>query len=86
MTTMKKLVLLLSVLAVSFALQAGAGICPKDKAACDKAKAAACDKAKAGACCAKAKAEAAKGCCPGAAAAKETAKQPVKSPKAGKAS
>ena len=76
--TMKKLVLLLSVVAVSFALQAGDSTCPKDKAACDKAKAAACDKAKAGC---PASAEAKKGCCP-AGAAKETAKKPVQSPKA----
>lgn len=77
MATMKKLVLLLSVVAVSFALQAGDSACPKDKAACDKAKAAACDKAKA-ANCEKAKGEA-KGCCP---AAKEAAKKPAPSPKA----
>lgn len=85
MATMKKLVLLLSVVAVSFALQAGDSACPKDKAACDKSKAAACDKAKAGTCdkakaanCEKAKGEA-KGCCP---AAKEAAKKPAPSPKA----
>lgn len=91
MATMKKLVLLLSVVVVSFALQAGDSTCPKDKAACDKSKAAACDKAKAGNCdkaarCDKAKAAAcdkakgeAKGCCP---AAKEAAKKPAPSPKA----
>ena len=50
MRTMKKLVLLLSVVAVSFALQAGDGACSKDKAACDKSKAAACEKVKVGTC------------------------------------
>lgn len=88
---MKKLILLLSVVAVSFALQAGDSTCPKEKAACDKAKAAACDKSKA-ACCDKAKAgcpasaEAKKGCCPAGGVAKDTAKKPVKSPKDGNAS
>ncbi len=84
---MKKLALLLSVVAVSFALQAGDNTCPKDKTACDKAKAATCEKAKAGECdkakaaaCEKAKGEA-KGCCPAGGAAKETAKKPTPSPK-----
>jgi hypothetical protein len=45
---MKKLALFLSVVAVSFALQAGEGTCPKDKGACDKA--GTCEKAKAGSC------------------------------------
>ena len=76
---MTKLVLLLSVVAVSYALQAGDGACTKDKAACDKAKAAGCEKAKAGT-CDKAKAEA-KGCCPAAKKAEEAAKQPAPSPK-----
>lgn len=75
---MKKLVLLLSVIAVSFALQAGNAACPKDKAACGKAKAGTCEKAKAGC---PASAEAKKSCCP-AGAAKETATKPLKSPKA----
>jgi hypothetical protein len=88
--TMKKLILLLSVVAVSFALQAGENACPNDKAACDKSKAAACDKTKATSCdkaksgC-PAQAEA-KNCCPAGGAAKETAKQPVKSPKDSKKS
>jgi len=44
---MKKLVLILSVVAVSFALQAGDGTCSKSKAACgDKSKVATCDKSK----------------------------------------
>ena len=76
MATMKKIVLLFSVVAVAFALQAGDACCPKDKAACNKGTAAACDKAKGGGC---AKANA-KGCCP-AGAAKDTAKKPIKSPK-----
>lgn len=79
---MKKLILLLSVMAVSFALQAGESTCPKDKTACDKSKAAACEKAKSG-CSASAEA---KSCCPKTGTAKETAKKPVKSPKYGKAS
>ena len=53
---MKKLALILSVVAVSFALQAGEGTCPKDKGACDKA--GTCEKAKAGSC------DKAKECCP----------------------
>lgn len=76
MPTMKKLILLFSVVAVAFALQAGDASCPKDKAACGKAKSAACDKAKGG-CPSQAEA---KGCCPSG-AAKDTAKKPVKSPK-----
>jgi hypothetical protein len=79
MRIMKKLVLLLSVVAVSFALQAGDGACSKDKAACDKAKVAACDKVKVGT-CTKATAEA-KGCCPAAKQAQEAAKKPAPSPK-----
>ena len=77
---MKKLVLLLSVVAVSFALQAGDGDCPMKKAACDKAKATGCEKAKAGS-CDKAEAEG-KGCCPAAKKAQEAAKKPIPSPKA----
>ena len=84
---MKKIVILLSVVAVSFALQADDGACSKDKAACDKSKAAACDKSKAGACekvkvgtCNKSTAEA-KGCCPAGKKAEEAAKQPAPSPK-----
>jgi len=76
---MKKLVLLLSVVAVSFALQAGDGACSKDKAACDKSKAAACEKVKVGT-CTKATAEA-KGCCPAGKKAEEAAKKPAPSPK-----
>jgi hypothetical protein len=76
---MKKLVVLLSVVAMSFALQAGDGDCPK-KATCDKAKAATCEKAKAGK-CDKAEAEA-KGSCPAAKNAQDGAKKPVVSPKA----
>jgi hypothetical protein len=57
---MKKIVLLLSVVAVSFALQAGDQACPKGKGACDKAKDGTCEKAGG---CDKAKGEA-KGCCP----------------------
>jgi hypothetical protein len=87
---MKKLILLLSVVAVSFALQAGENTCPNDKATCDKSKAATCDKAKA-ATCDKAKsgcpAQAeAKGCCPAGGAAKDTAKDATKSPKDSKKS
>ena len=77
---MKKLVMLLSVVAVSYALQAGDGACSKNKAACDKSKAAACEKAKAGT-CDKATANA-KGCCPAAKKAEEAAKKPAPSPKA----
>ena len=84
MGNMKKLVLLFSVVAVAFALQAGDSPSPKDKAAgdkgkaacCEKAKGASCDKAKGG-CCGKAEG---KGCC-SAGAAKGTAKKPIKSPK-----
>ena len=76
---MKTIVLLLSVVAVAFALQAGDGACSKDKAACDKSKAAACEKAKAGT-CDKATAEA-KGCCPAAKKAEEAAKKPAPTPK-----
>jgi len=64
---MKKLIALLAVVAVAFAVQAGdAGA--KDKAACEKAKSA-CPAA-----------QAKKSCCP---AAKDVAKKPVQSPKAG---
>ena len=52
---MKKLALILGVVAVSFALQAGEA-CSKDKAGCDKASK--CEKAKDGSC------EKAKACCP----------------------
>ena len=79
MRIMKKLVILLSVVAVSFALQAGDGACSKDKAACDKAKVAACDKVKVGT-CTKATAEA-KGCCPAAKKAEAAAKKQLASPK-----
>ena len=79
MRIMRKLVLLLSVVAVSFALQAGDGACTKNKAACDKSKAAACDKSKAGA-CEKSKVEA-KGSCPASKVAQEAAKKPAPSPK-----
>ena len=79
MHTMNKLVLLLGAVAVSFALQAGDGDCPKNKAACDKAKAPACAKAKAGT-CDKSKAEA-NACCPAAKKAEAAAKKPVASPK-----
>jgi hypothetical protein len=77
MCTMKKLILLLSVMAVSFALQAGDSTCPKEKAACDKAKAACCDKAKSG--CPKGEA---KGCCPAKADKQASDKKPAQSPKA----
>jgi hypothetical protein len=50
---MKKIALILSVMAVSFALQAGEGVCPKDKGGCEKAKAGACEKGKAKDCPAK---------------------------------
>jgi hypothetical protein len=80
MRTMKKLVLLLSVVALSYALQAGDSDCPKNKAACDKTKAATCEKVKTGT-CDKAKAEA-KGCCPAAKKVEEAAKKPLASPKA----
>ena len=56
MLDMKKLALILSVVAVSFTLQAGEGDCPKDKGACDKAST--CEKAKSGSC------DKAKDCCP----------------------
>lgn len=65
--------------AVAFALQAGDGACTKNKAACDKSKAAACDKSKAAA-CEKGKAEA-KGSCTAGKAAQEAAKKPAPSPK-----
>lgn len=80
MLNMKKLIILLSVVAVSFAVQAGEG-CAKDKAACSKEKAAACDKANKSDC---AKVAEAKGCSKGACPAKasQTAnKKPLKSPK-----
>ena len=79
MHTMRKLVLFLSALTVAFALQARDGDCPKNKAACDKAKAPACAKAKAGT-CDKSKAET-KACCPAAKKAEAAAKKPVTSPK-----
>ncbi len=43
---MKQLIVLFSVAALSFALQAGDGACAKDKGSCCKAKAAACEKGK----------------------------------------
>ena len=76
---MKKLLLLLSVVAVSFALQAGDGDCPMKKAGCDKAKAAGCEKTKVGT-CEKGKGEG-KGCCPASKKAEEAAKKPISSPK-----
>ena len=79
MRIMKKLVLLLSVMAVSFALQAGDGACSKNKAACDKSKVAAGEKVKVGT-CAKGTAEA-KAACPATKKAEEAAKQPAPSPK-----
>jgi len=85
---MKKLILLISVVAVAFALQAGDASCPKAKAACAGAQAAGCSKAQAASCC---KAQAAgcaqaqagcsaKGGCP-ASVAKDTTKKPLRSPK-----
>lgn len=85
---MKKLILLFSVVAVAFALQAGGeSCCPKDKkVACDKSKAASCQ-AKAG-CSAKAGDSAKAGCssmagCPAKLAKADTAKKTAQSPKAG---
>jgi hypothetical protein len=74
---MRKLVLLLSVVAVSYGLQAGDGTCSKDKAACDKSKVAASDKAKAGSC----DKATVKGSCPAAKKAEEAAKKPAPTPK-----
>ena len=71
MRIMKILVILLSVVAVTYALQAGDGTCSKNKAACDKSKAAACEKSKA---------EAKSTCTPGK-AAQEAAKKPAPTPK-----
>jgi hypothetical protein len=71
--------MLLSVVAVSYALQAGDGACSKDKAACDKSKVAAGEKVKVGT-CTKATADA-KGCCPAAKQAEEAAKKPAPSSK-----
>jgi hypothetical protein len=68
---MKKLVLLLSVVAVSYALQAGDGACSKDKAACEKSKGVALEKAKADG----------KESCAAGKKVEETAKKPVASPK-----
>lgn len=68
---MKKLVILLGVVAVSFALQAGDGVCSKNKAACGKSKVAACEKSKAGT----------KGSCTAGKALEEAAKKPAPSPK-----
>ena len=68
MEIMRKLVILLSVVAVSFALQAGDGACSKNKAACGKSKTAAGEKAKTGTCDKAKKAE-------------EAAKKPAPSPK-----
>ncbi|MCX7865953.1 hypothetical protein [Limisphaera sp. VF-2] len=65
---MKKLIALLGVVAVSFALQAGDTGCTKNQAACNKAQSA-CP------------ASQAKKSCP--AGAKDVAKKPVQSPKAG---
>ncbi|HSA12137.1 MAG TPA: hypothetical protein P5205_17380 [Candidatus Paceibacterota bacterium] len=77
---MKKLVILLSVVAVSFALQAGDGTCSKDKTACNKSKTATGEKIKVGT-CNKGTAEA-KGSCPASKKAGEAASKPVQSPKA----
>lgn len=77
---MKKLVSLLSVVAVSYALQAGDSACSKNKTACDKSKAAASEKVKVGV-CTKTAAEA-KGCCPAGKTAQGAAKKPAPSPKA----
>jgi hypothetical protein len=71
MRIMKKLVILLSVVAVSFAVQAGDGACSKNKGTCDKSKAAACEKGKAEA----------KGSCTAGKTAEEAAKKPAPSPK-----
>ena len=79
MRIMRKLLLLLSVVAVSFALQAGDGTCAKNKAACDKSKTAARAKSQAAA-CEKGKVEA-KGSCPASKVAQEAAKKPAPSPK-----
>jgi hypothetical protein len=92
--TMKKLILLFSVVAVAFALQAGDdSSCSKDKkAACDKAKAAGCTTkagAQASGCCAAKAGDSAKaGCssmpgCPAKLAKADTAKKTAQSPKAG---
>lgn len=87
LSTMKKIVLLLSVVAVSYALQAGDGDCQKSQAACAKTKTSACEKAKTGACdkvktgaCDKTDAEA-KACCPAAKKAQAAAKKQLASPK-----
>ena len=79
--TMKKLILLFSVMAVAFALQAGGEAC------CSKDKQAACDKTKAASCAAKAgmasgACSAAKGSCPAKAGKTVSVKKPVQSPKA----
>ncbi|OQB92940.1 MAG: hypothetical protein BWX84_00748 [Verrucomicrobia bacterium ADurb.Bin118] len=83
MNTMKKIVILLSVMAMSFAVYAGEG-CAQNKAACSKEKAAVCcDKAKKSECTAKAAAN--KECCKDACPTKanQTAKRKqLKSPKA----
>lgn len=88
MATMKKLILLFSIVAVSFALQADDSTAPKEKAACCAAKTAATAKCadKAAACPAMAKAKgsaccAAKGSCPVKLAKARTAKK-LQSPKA----
>lgn len=65
---MKKLIALLGVVAVSFALQAGDSGCTKDQAACNKAQSA----------CPASQAKKS-----GPAGAKDVAKKPVQSPKAG---
>jgi hypothetical protein len=65
---MKKLIALLGVVAVAFAVQAGGSGCTKDQAACNKAQST-CT------------ASQAKKSCP--AGAKDVAKKPVQSPKAG---
>jgi hypothetical protein len=76
---MKKLLVLLSVVAVSYALQAADGECPMAKGKCDKSKAGSCEKAKM-ATSNKGKTEA-KGCCPVAKKAQVGAKKPIASPK-----
>ncbi len=87
LSIMKRIVLLLSVVAVSYALQAGDGDCQKNQAACAKTKTVACEKVKTGACdkakvgtCDKTTAEA-KGCCPAAKKAQTAAKKQLASPK-----
>ncbi len=85
--TMKKLLVLLSVVAVSYALQAGDSGCPMAKGKCDKAKAGSCEMGKKST-SGKVKVEE-KGCCPAAGKVRDggkkvqdAAKKPIGSPKA----